>query len=104
MKGSDSVKMTLNIGGEFIELDVDFDDQINVRNTERALKNHIDHLRKQWPDKSDRNILAMAAYQFANWFRRLKNELDEAQELAQAESARIINCLEDSLSQDEDSE
>lgn len=95
MKGSDNVKMTLNIGGELIILDVDFDEQIQVRDTERAIKKYIDHLRKSWPDKSDRNIMAMALYQFARWCDQLQDLQQQAIEAADTQTARIEAFLKD---------
>lgn len=81
MKGSaDRIDMTLNIAGEFIQLNVPFDDQDPVREAEREVKNLFLYLRKKWPDFSDKKILAMAAYQFAKERNSLKDLQDEALE------------------------
>lgn len=71
MKGSDFVEMTINIGGELIKLNVNFDEQIGVRDAEQEVKNYIERLKKAWPQNSEKNILAMAAYQFARWYQML---------------------------------
>lgn len=89
MKGSDNVKMTINIGGELILLNVDFNDQNEVRDTEREIKSLVEHLKKSWPENSDRNILAMATYQFAKWCSQLKKEQLELLELTKLKCSEI---------------
>ena len=93
MKGSDIVKMTINIGGELIKLDVDFDDQLDVRDTERDIKQYIDHLKKAWPDNSDRKILAMALYQYARWCRQLKDIQENALVITTQKASQIDDAL-----------
>ena len=95
MKGSDIIKMTINIGGELIKLDVNFDDQNAVRDTEREIKRYIDHLKKAWPEHSDRNILAMALYQFARWANQLKEIQEDANQLAFNKIKEIDMCLKE---------
>lgn len=92
MKGSDIVEMTINIGGELIKLDVPFDEQNDVRDAENELKEFIDRLRKSWPTNSDRNILAMAAYQYAKWCQQLMKIQEEATDIA-IEKCRVIDNL-----------
>lgn len=78
MKGSDLVKMNINIGGEILRLDVDFNHQNEVRDAEREVRSYMDKLKKSWPDASDRTLLAMAAYQFAEWYLKLNKIQTEA--------------------------
>ena len=82
MKGSDKVNMTLNIAGEIIKLHVKFDEQDNVREAEREVRNYIDRMRKSWPEATDRELLALAAYQFAKWYQQLLSIQHEAIEMA----------------------
>ena len=89
MKGSDKVEMTINIGGELIKLDVPFNDQNNVRDAERDVKLFIDKYKKNWPDYSDKNILAMVAYQYAKWYRQLLNIQSEALEITNLKIKQI---------------
>ena len=92
MKGSDKVEMTLNIGGEIIKLlDVEFDDQDNVRNAERAVKQYIQRRRANTPDLTDRELLALAAYEFAKSYHHLLKIQEEAIELAHQKTAQIDN-------------
>lgn len=65
MKGSDKVEMTLNIGGEILTLETDFDNQSQVRDAELFAKQWFNKLKRSWPDSSDRKILAMTAYQLS---------------------------------------
>ena len=97
MKGSDNIKMTIDIGGELITLDVDFDEQNSVRDTERAVKLYIDRMKKAWPESSDRNILALTAVQFARSYHKLIKLQEEVIETANLKINQI-----DSFSNEDD--
>lgn len=81
--------MTINIGGEIINLNVKFDDQISVREAEQEVKLYIDKLRKSKEEASDRELLAMAAYQFANWYLQLNKIQKDAIEIANMKTRQI---------------
>lgn len=102
MKGSDFVKMTINIGGELIKLDVPFNQQLEVRDTEREVKNYIDRLKKTWPDNSDRNILAMAAFQFAKWAYQMVKKQEQASEIITLKKLEIDRLIHPDKSVDTD--
>lgn len=91
MKGSDKIVMTINIGGELIDLDTKFDEQNEVRDAEREVKLYIEKMRKQWHVSSDRKLLAMAAYQFAKWYHQLLKIQQEAIEMANLKCQEIKN-------------
>ena len=83
MNGSDLVEMTLNIGGESFKLKAEFNRQDAVREAEFAVRQYFNKLRRNWPDSSDRKILAMTAWQFAFWRQEDLKLQNQAQELAQ---------------------
>lgn len=85
--------MTLHIGNELIQVDVDFDQQYKVREAERDVKIFCERKRKEWPEASDAHILAMAAYQFAKWYRQLLDEQNDAIELARSKCNEIDKSL-----------
>ena len=91
MKGSDNVGITINIVDELIKLNVDFDEQISVRDAEKAVNAYFDKLRKAWPNNSDKNILAMVAYQFARSYHQLLKQQDEALDNINMLSQRLQN-------------
>lgn len=91
MKGSDFVEMTINIGGEPIKLNVKFDDQLEVREAEREVKLYIDKKRKTWQEASDREILAMAAFQFALWRLQMRKIQEDAIDLVRQKCSLIDN-------------
>lgn len=93
VKGSDKVEMTINIGGEFLKLNAGFDEQIAVRDAEFAVKQYYNKLKKSWPDSTDSQILAMAAYQFAFWYKELLDTQNKAIELANKNSQLIEETL-----------
>lgn len=93
MKGSDKIEMTINIGGELLKLDVKFDEQNGVRDAEREVKLYIDKLKKTWQDITDKEVLAMAAYQFANWYLQLLKIQNEVIEITSLKSMQIEETL-----------
>ncbi|MCH5224540.1 MAG: hypothetical protein J1D77_01025 [Muribaculaceae bacterium] len=94
MKGKDdNIEMTLNIAGEFLKLNVKFDDQLKVRDAERDVKIYCENLKKSWPEMSDRQILAWASYQFARWYRQLLEIQEKAIDIAKAKCSDIDNHL-----------
>lgn len=90
MKDSDKVKMYLNIGEQRISLTVPFANQDFVREVEEK----VDGLYRQWrisfPGKTNREILAMVAYQYASYYEELRARHADA--LADAEEClRLID-------------
>ena len=71
MTDSDNIKMTINIGGEHLKLTVPFQRQDSVRDAEKAVQQLFDAWRAKWPSRSDKEILAMVAYQFASFYQEL---------------------------------
>ncbi|MCH5227411.1 MAG: cell division protein ZapA [Muribaculaceae bacterium] len=100
MKGSDKIEMTINIGGELIKLDVDFDDQIGVREAESEIKLFIDRMKKKWPQNSDKKLLAMAAFQFARWYQQLINFQMQAIDITNENIRKIDNILNNDIDAD----
>ena len=91
MKGSDFVEITINVCGEPIKLNVKFDDQLDVRDAEREVKQYIEKKRKSWHDASDHQLLAMAAFQFALWYQQLQKIQAEALEIVKQKCRQIDN-------------
>ena len=89
MKGSDLVEMSINIAGEIITLKVKFDDQLSVRDAEREVKLYIDKMRKSNEEATDRELLAMTAYHFANWYLQLNKIQQDAIELTNLKCRQI---------------
>lgn len=83
MKDSDKIKMTVNIGGEMINLDVDFNLQDAVRNAETAVKQFFNDCKLKWPSYNDQKIMAMMAYQFSFWYQQLLEKHVKAVEIAE---------------------
>lgn len=71
MTESDKVKMTINIGGEYLKLTVPFKSQNRVRDAEASVKKLYDNWRKKFPNSSSQELLAMMAYQFAYFYQEL---------------------------------
>lgn len=82
MKNSDKVKMTLNIGGEHIPLTVPFDQQDAIRDAEKAVSQIYTHWRLKWPSRSEKEVMAMVAFQFASNYQELLTKQEDAAELA----------------------
>lgn len=74
--------MYLNIGEQRISLTVPFARQDFVRNVEKQADGLFREWRKAFPKKTDREIFAMVAYQFASYYEELKENYGEATRIA----------------------
>lgn len=95
MNDSDSIKMEINIAGERIFLTVPVSMQKAVRSTEQ----HVSDLYRQWrrdfPRKSDKELLAMMAYQYASYYDELLRRQDDSRIKAAEINARLDSLLGD---------
>ena len=84
---NEKVKLDINIGGEHILLTVPYDEQESVRDTERAIGELFDRWRKKIPNRTDSQIIAMLAYQYASFYgellRREQRSVDMIQDCTQ---------------------
>lgn len=71
MNDSDKIKMEINIAGEHIQLSAPFNRQDLVRDAEREINELFSSLKQRFITKSDREILAMIAYQYASYYQEL---------------------------------
>lgn len=92
MEESEKIKMYLNIGDQRITLTAPFDRQDFVRHTEREVDSLYRKWRKAFPAKSERELLAMVAYQYASFY----GELLERYESASAKADECLLLLQDS--------
>ena len=104
MNGSELVEMTLNIGGETFKLNTEFNRQNDVREAEFAVRQYFNKLRRNWPDSSDRKILAMTAYQFAFWQKEALKLQKQALDLAQSCADQINEISLNENGSNDDSE
>ncbi len=82
MKNSDLVKMTLIIGGEHIPLTVPFDRQDAMRDAEKAVSQLYDKWRSERLTRSDKEVMAMVAHQFAYLYQGLLAKYEQAIDMA----------------------
>lgn len=82
MNDSEKVNMFLNIGDQRISLTVPFDRQDFVRNVEGKVEQLYRKWRQAFQSKTDKEIMAMVAYQFASHYSELKERYEQASELA----------------------
>ena len=93
MNDSENVKMTINIGGEHIQLSVPFNRQDAVRDAEKASAQLFDNWRKKWPSRSDKEILAMVAYQFAYYYHEMLSRYEDASGIAEKCNDKISEMI-----------
>lgn len=82
MNDSEIIKMSLNIGDQLIWLSVPVARQNFVRNVEAGVNSLFSKWRQQFPTQTDREILAMVAYQYASFYGELKARFDKAADIA----------------------
>lgn len=95
MKDSEIVNMFLNIGDQRISLSVPFERQDFVRNVEAKVEQLYRRWRKAFQSKTDKEIMAMVAYQFASHYSELKERYDDATKMAADCLSHIDNPVED---------
>lgn len=86
MNDSEKIKILLNIGDQRIYLTVPFARQEFARDVEADVDALYRKWRREFPAKTDREILAMIAYQYASYYGELKERYETAAQKAQ-------NCL-----------
>lgn len=79
---SEKIKMYLNIGDQRILLNVPEANRNFVKETEREVEELYRKWRHNFPLKSDREILAMVAYQYASFYGELRRRYDTATAMA----------------------
>lgn len=78
MSSTEKIKMTLHIGGTQIVVAVPFENQEMVRQVEKSVDNLYKTWRHDFPTRTDREVLAMVAYQFASYYTELQARYAEA--------------------------
>lgn len=89
----EKVKMKLNIAGESILLSVPYSEQEQTRETEAQVNNLFSLWRGRFPEKSDRELLAMIAYRYAEQYASLLREREEALITADILSSQIDEMI-----------
>jgi hypothetical protein len=78
MDEKDKIQMHINIAGEHIPLTVGFSEQDHVREAERHVGELYDKWRQRFSKKSDKELLAMIAYQYASYYISLARRYEDA--------------------------
>lgn len=90
----EKVRMKLNIAGEQILLSVPYSDQEHTREVEAQLNNLFNTWRGRFPEKSDRELLAMIAFQYAGHYTSLLKERGAMLEAADDASKTLDRLIE----------
>ena len=93
MESTEKIKMYLNIGGSQIAVTVPFSQQDTVRDVEKQVNDLYTSWRHQFSKKTDREIMAMVAYQFANFYMDLSQRVERANDIV-AECRQIVDNME----------
>ncbi|MBD5370717.1 MAG: cell division protein ZapA [Bacteroides sp.] len=70
-KKEKNVKIEINIAGEILAMTVPYSRQKSIRHTEKAINDLFSDWRNQFPRKTNTEILAMVAYQYASYYHDL---------------------------------
>lgn len=76
--------MKINIAGEQLLLTVPYTDQDHTRETEQNVNMLYRTWQKRFPEKSEMELLAMVAYQYASYYDSLKRSYMAAGEKTEA--------------------
>lgn len=89
----EKIRMKLNIAGEQILLSVPYTDQEQTREVEAQLNHLFSTWRGRFPDKSDRELLAMIAFQYAGHYTSLLKERTAMLQAADKASETLDSLL-----------
>ena len=89
----EKVKIKLNIAGESFLLSVPYSQQDDTRQTEEEVNMLFDTWRSRFPEKSDREILAMIAFRYADHYSALKRERSETQQEISKLTAQLASVV-----------
>jgi hypothetical protein len=103
MNDSEKIKMNLNIGDQRITLTVPVARKEFARNVESDVDKLYRKWRQAFPKKTDREIFAMVAYQYATFYGELKELYDSAAVKA-ADCLRQLDNESDPEDKDPDSD
>lgn len=87
MDNTEKIQMTINIGGCQLPVTVPFSQQDSVRDVETQVAELYTSWRRQFTKRTDREILAMVAYQYANFYMELTRRYNKAHD-------KVAQCLE----------
>ena len=89
----DKVKIRLNIAGESLLVSVPYISQELTRQTEAEINLLFDTWRSRFPEKSDRELLVMIAFRYADRYSALLREMNAAHEEAVKMEAMLDGFL-----------
>ena len=76
MKASDKIKVTIKICEEQLNLITTSSSCYMVRETEDEINKCLVQLRNKYPGTKNKQLMAMALYQFGNWYLQLSKKLE----------------------------
>lgn len=82
MENSEKIEMDINIGGQEISLSVPADRKERVANLEREMNSLFKTWRNTFPRKTEKELIAMIAYQYASYYQELTERYLEAAKIA----------------------
>lgn len=89
----EKVKIKINIAGESFILSVPYSGQETARRTESEVNTLFETWRNRFPEKNDRELLAMIAFRFAEHYSALRDERIEAEQELDSLSLKIDDYL-----------
>lgn len=89
----EKVKLRLNIAGEAMLLSVPYSQQEATRRTEAEVNMLFDTWRMRFPEKSDRELLAMIAFRYADRYAAALREKEQALNDAEEIGERLRNLI-----------
>lgn len=93
MAQPDKINMMINIGAERMQLTVPFNEQDNVRDTERHISDLYRKWREMYPSRTPGELTAMLAYQYASFYLAMKQREDQTSAILSQLEQRIDKAL-----------
>lgn len=95
MKDTDPIDIKIKIATQQLTLRVPFNTQDNVRDAESHIASLYSTWRKQFPRKSEYELMAMLTYQYASFYLAMKERQDNAGQRLSGISDKLATALHD---------
>ena len=87
------IQINIKVAGEVIPLQVNLDEQENVREAEKTIGRLYDDWRRKFPNKNQTTLLAMMAYQYASYYLAMQKRYDNVM----ADMKQLDELLHDAI-------
>jgi hypothetical protein len=95
MKETDDIDISVNIAGQPLVVTVPFSRQDSVREVEAHIESLLRRWKKEYPNKSEYELMAMLTYQYASYYFAMRERQQNTMGFLEKLNKRLDVFLED---------